>query len=166
MGISALRTTRLQLKKPGPDDLEALATQIGDWEVAKWLARAPHPYTLDDAREWIESDLQGALDFNVYRDGVLVGGVGLTKDEDGLFELGYWLGREHWGRGYATEAAQRLLDHARSELGISRIKSSHLLGNDDSANVLRKLGFREIGEGEIFCLAHKADRPCIKWLLA
>jgi len=165
MGIAELSTARLRLKKPGPGDLEALAAQIGDWEVTQWLARAPHPYTLSDARDWIESDQQRELNFNIYLDGSLIGGVGLTPDDDDFFELGYWLGKDFWGNGYATEAAQCLLDHASNELKLSKFKSSYMLGNDDSANVLRKLGFREIGKGEMFCLSHNESRPCMKLLL-
>ena len=166
MGIAELQSQRLLLKKPGPDDLDALVAQIGDWEVAKWLSRVPYPYTLDDARDWLDSNRLHALNFNIYRRDSLIGGVGLTADDDDYFELGYWLGRDHWGNGYATEAARCLLDHATNELKMSNIKSSYMLGNGDSANVLKKLGFREIGESEIYSIALGESRPCVKLELA
>ena len=105
-------------------------------------------------------DLQ-ELTFNIYRSDTLIGGIRLTHDDDGSYELGYWLGRVHWGKGFATEACKGLLNYAAEELNIRNVKSSHMTGNDASARVLDKLGFRKTGEGEMYCLSRKATLPCI-----
>ena len=56
--------------------------------------------------------------------------------------LGYYLAREYWGRGLATEAARAFVDFAFDELGLSRIVSSVEIGNNVSKHILDKLGFR------------------------
>ena len=166
MGTVELSTERLRLRKPGPGDSDALIRQLGDLEVARWLSRVPHPYKQSDVDDWQTGGPQGELDFCIYRDASLIGGVGLTLEDDGYYELGYWVGREHWGNGYATEAARCLLDHARNVLGINRFKSAYMLGNDQSGKVLKKLGFRQAGEKEIFSIARGESVPGIRLLLA
>ena len=59
-------------------------------------------------------------------------------------ELGYWIARRHWGRGFATEAGRAVLAMART-LGHARIAASHFLDNPASGRVLAKLGFRATG---------------------
>jgi len=166
MGIAELSSSRLLLKKPGPDDVEALVEQIGDWEVAKWLAKVPYPYTQDDANDWLTSGLQSELSFNTYLDERLIGGVGLAPNTDGSYELGYWLGKDYWGRGFATEAARCLLDYAMNELDLTPIQSGYMIGNEQSGKVLKKLGFREVGEIEIYSISRGESVPSIRLLLA
>ena len=64
----------------------------------------------------------------------------LAKDE---LELGYWIGKPHWERGYATEAARAVVEHGFSDLGLSGIYSCYFDGNVRSRNVLAKLGFSD-----------------------
>ena len=162
MGIAELRSERLHLKKPGPSDSDALIRQLGDLEVSRWLSRVPHPYTQSDVDEWQTGGLQGELDFCIYLDASLIGGVGLTPKDDGSHELGYWVGRKHWGNGYATEAARCLLDYARDELGITQFTSGYMIGNEQSGKVLKKLGFQEVGEKELFSIARGESVPSIR----
>ncbi|RKN32286.1 N-acetyltransferase [Micromonospora musae] len=55
-------------------------------------------------------------------------------------EIGWRLGRAFWGRGLATEAAEAVVSHARAELGLRRLVSIHVVGNEASARVMVKLG--------------------------
>ncbi len=70
-----------------------------------------------------------------------------TQAEDGLqallceAELGYWLGAEFWGKGLMTEAAQAVLQHGFTDLGLSRIWCAYFSGNDRSAATQKRLGF-------------------------
>ena len=166
MGIAELHSARLVLRKPGPSDSDALIRQLGDWDVARWLSRVPHPYTQKDVDDWQTGGLQGELDFCIYLDADLIGGVGLTAEDDGHHELGYWVGREHWGNGYATEAARCLLDYARNSLGITRFTSGYMVGNTPSGKVLQKLGFHPDGEAEIFSVARGESVKSIRLRLA
>ena len=165
MGITEIKTERLVLKKPGLRDKQLIIDQIGDWEVAKWLSRVPYPYTEKDADEWIRTISREDLTFNIFYNGALVGGIELTPHEDNSHELGFWLGRRHWGQGFATEACLGLLDYAAEQLDIRNFKSSYMTGNNDSARVLAKLGFKTTGGGEMYCQSRKETLPCIYLML-
>ena len=76
------------------------------------------------------------------------GGAGLTLDRRrGRAELGYWIGRPHWGKGLGQEAAGRLARWALDELGVEAVRASALRDNARSIALLRRLGFRDTGEG-------------------
>ena len=62
-------------------------------------------------------------------------------------ELGYWIGRPYWGRGYATDAARRVVGFGFRDLALQRIRSSCLVRNPASGRVLQKVGFRQKGIG-------------------
>ena len=160
-----IRTERLVLKKLKQNDIQSLVFEIGEWEVAKWLSRVPYPYTENDAEDWLGIVIQQELSLNIFECNVLVGGIGLEIDDDGYYEFGYWLGRQHWGKGYATEAAKGFLNYVAKELNLKNIMATHIKGNDASAKVLKKLGFRAKGIGEIYCLARKETVPCLKLVL-
>ena len=95
----------------------------------------------------------------------MIGGVGLSLEEDNDWDLGFWIGRDHWGQGYATEAAMGLIQYAQEEFNFKQITACYIKGNKGSSNVLRKLGFEEIGECEEYFLSRRKTMPCIKLLL-
>ncbi len=161
-----ITTERLVLKKPRRKDKQLIVSQIGDWEVSKWLSKVPYPYTENDANEWIRTLSRKNLTFNIFENDSLIGGIELAPHEDNSHELGFWLGREHWGQGFATEACKGLLQYAAEELNIRNFISSYMIGNDASARVLAKLGFIKSGEGEIYCLSRKETLPCVNLVLA
>ena len=74
----------------------------------------------------------------------LVGACGLGRRPSGSVELGYWIAKSFWGRGYATEACAALVDIART-LGLPSLEGSHFIDNPASARVLDKLGFAPLG---------------------
>ena len=154
-----IRTDRLVLRKTkkSEKDKELLISQIGDWEVAKWLTNVPHPYTEDDAEDWFKRLHQKEFSLSIYLDNSLIGGIDLSQDKDELHELGYWLGNAHWGKGYATEASKGLLHFAVQKFNLQKIKSSYMEGNITSANVLTKLGFNKVGEGKKYCVSRKEE---------
>ena len=161
-----ITTERLVLKKPRHKDKQLIISQIGDWEVSKWLSKVPYPYTEYDADEWIQTISQKELTFNIFENDSLIGGIELALHEDDCHELGFWLGKQHWGQGFATEAGKGLLHYAVEDLGIRNFKSSYMKGNDASARVLAKLGFIKSEVGEIYCLSRKETLPCVNLVLA
>jgi RimJ/RimL family protein N-acetyltransferase len=143
------RTERLLLRPGWAEDAPALAAAIADEMIVRNLATAPWPYGLRDAEAFLAQTRDPALpSFLIFErtDGApnLVGSCGLGRRPSGAVELGYWIGRSYWGRGYATEAATALIDIART-LGFTRLEGSHFLDNPASGRVLEKLGFEPLG---------------------
>lgn len=75
-----------------------------------------------------------------------IGRIGLQKgDAPGSWNMGFWIHPEHWGRGYAPEAAGAVLDFAFNTLAATCIVASHALWNTRSQAVIERLGFRYVG---------------------
>jgi ribosomal-protein-alanine N-acetyltransferase len=144
-----LETDRLLLRPFRQEDAAAVAALAGNWDVARMLSRVPHPYSREMAEQWIASHAglseSGAeYIFCIECDGEVAGSVGLQRSREGVYELGYWLGEQWWGRGFATEAARRVVRYALEDLGARGLVSGHLADNPASGRVLEKCGFRYI----------------------
>jgi RimJ/RimL family protein N-acetyltransferase len=140
-------TERLLLRPGWIEDAAALAAAIGDREIARNLTRVPWPYSQDDAASFLglPADLMRPRFLICLRDSNrIIGGIGLSGEIEA--ELGYWIARDHWGRGYATEAGQAVVALADRSLRLPRIRARRMLDNAGSANVLRKLGFQPTGK--------------------
>ena len=143
------RTARLVLRPGWAEDAPGLAAAIADERIVRNLATAPWPYRLRDAEAFLAQPRDPILpSFLVFErtDGepVLVGSCGLGRRPSGAVELGYWIARPFWGRGFATEASTALVDIART-LRLERLQASYFLDNPASGRVLEKLGFLPIG---------------------
>ena len=147
-------TERLALRELKLDDARAVAVRAGDKRVARFLIAVPSPYPVSLATRWIMGRLawwphgRGVTLAITRRDApdALLGSVSLRRfARDRRAELGYWLGADSWGLGYATEAADAMLDFGFRELELSRIYAQVLEGNAPSCHVLDKLGMVEEG---------------------
>ena len=143
------RTPRLLLRPGWAEDAPALAHAIADEMIVRNLATAPWPYSLRDAEAFLAQPRDPAMpSFLIFarteRSATLVGSCGLGRRPSGAVEMGYWIARAHWGRGYATEASIALIDIARA-LGFTQLEGSHFVDNPSSGRVLEKLGFRPLG---------------------
>ena len=143
------RTERLLLRPGWAEDASALAAAIADETIVRNLSTAPWPFTLRDAEAYLarprDPVLPSLLVFE--RSGGaprLVGGCGLGRRPSGSVEMGYWIARPHWGRGFATEACSALIAMGRA-LGLRQLEGSHFLDNPASGRVLDKLGFKPTG---------------------
>jgi RimJ/RimL family protein N-acetyltransferase len=164
--MNQIKTKRLVLKKPVKTiNKKLIASQIGDWQVAKWLSDVPYPYTEQNAEEWLTNINHDNLTFSIFMNDSLIGGVGVSLEEDNKLDLGYWVGREYWSNGYATEAAMGLIKYVKEETSFKQITACYIKGNNTSENVLRKLGFEEVGECEEYFLSRKKTMTCIELLL-
>jgi len=125
--MNQIKTKRLVLKKPTKKiNKKLIVSQIGDWEVAKWLSGVPYPYTEQKAEEWVNNINDDDLLFSIFRNNSLIGGVGLSLEEDNDLDLGFWIGRDHWGKGYATEAAIGLIQYVKEETNFKQIKACYI----------------------------------------
>ena len=139
------------LRRYREDDAVALQTLADDREVSRFLRdRFPHPYTFEDAREWIERACAETesppLTFAISgASSTMLGGIGLDRQSDVYrhsAELGYWLGRQHWGRGVATAAVEGICRYGFETVGLKRIYACVFEPNTASTRVLEKVGFR------------------------
>lgn len=156
--MPTLQTDRLVLRPFRATDALAVSAHCGEWRIARMLARVPHPYSLEMAEAWIASRRQAADDgaehsFCIELGGEAVGSIGLRKNGEGKYELGYWLGQACWGKGFATEAAFRVLYFAFDDLGAKQVVSGHFSDNPASGRVLEKCGFRYTGNSMEECAA-------------
>lgn len=112
----------------------------------------PSPYTDKDAMIFFglnrkEGRRYFAMDFMIFHEDQVVGIIGL-KDinyTDLNSHIGYWIGRDFWNMGFATEALSLMLDFCRDELGLVRLHTGVLDYNLASLRVLMKNGFRVEG---------------------
>jgi 8-oxo-dGTP diphosphatase len=164
--FAPLRAGGLTLRALREADAVQLHRLVNDWEVARMLARVPFPYPRELADEWIAStraqiEAGTAWHLAITRDDALVGCVGLTTAPDAPrhAELGYWVGRRHWGQGIGPEAAGRLARWALANLDLDVIHASVLEENKRSAAVLARIGFLEDGWAEQDFTARNARLP-------
>ena len=141
-----LETERLVLRQPTLADVKAVAGIVANKRVSINLRRVPHPYTTDDAISFV-STVAATIDtvFLVERERTAVGLVGVSWEDTSAPELGYCFGVDHWGKGFATEAARAVIDYAFEEFAIDRLLAGARVLNPASRHVLEKCGFQWTG---------------------
>jgi RimJ/RimL family protein N-acetyltransferase len=142
-----LETERLMLRRPTLADVKAIARLANDRRIAEMTRRLPHPYTKDDAIAFVRATANDPREtiFLIENNFVPVGMVGVDWREPDAPELGYWLGVEHWGQGFATEAARAVIDFTFEEFEIEHLISGARVANPSSRNILEKCGFQWSG---------------------
>jgi len=145
-----LTTPRLGFRSWRPEDLELAMSLWGDPRVTA-LIDARGRLTRDQVRGILQREIgnEGRVGvqywpFFLLDSGDFVGCCGLKPHhvEPDLYEFGFHLRFDFWGRGYATEAGAAVLSHARDALGLARLVAGHHPENHASKRVLEKLGFR------------------------
>ena len=126
----------------------------------------PHPYTPEAATEWIERciEQEPATDLVVAYDDRLIGVCGLFIGE-GVSAytggVGYWIGEDHWGNGYASAAFARFLAYVWDTFDVQRLQAEVFAWNPASARVLEKNGF--VMEGTRRRAIHKDGKFVDEW---
>ena len=179
MDLVRLETERLMLRPVEPSDLDAFATYLADPEVVRFIGgeTLSREGTTERMAVWrgrFERDGFGQFALERREDGLVVGRCGLlvwqlpewtitteseAKDPYEL-ELGWMLGREHWGHGYATEAARAVRAYTFGALGRRRLISLIAVENRGSAAVAARIGMTV--EGSI----RMHDLDCEIWSVA
>ena len=163
-----LSTMRLILRAPAMEDAKAIAEIANNRRIAEQTRRMPHPYSERDAVEWIEKGAaSGDSSFLVTlkSDGTIIGAAGFAPMDEDETEIGYWIGEHFWGNGYATEAAQAVIDHAFTALPLERLYGCCRVTNTPSRRVLVKCGFQLVGPGMCDCRALKGVVPAEEFIL-
>lgn len=145
-----LETNRLILRPFTLEDAGPIFAVIGDPIAMQYY---PRSFTREDAVEWIERNLRwyengeyGLLAVVLKSGGEVIGDCGLSwqlADGQPVLELGYHLRRDHWGNGYASEAARACMDYAFRKLAIEKLVSLIRAENTPSRRVAERNGMRE-----------------------
>jgi ribosomal-protein-alanine N-acetyltransferase len=151
--LPILETERLILRPYKLADAARVRQMCNDWDIASTTLALPYPYPGGAAEQWIsthaDSFRQGkevTLAVTVRPGGTVVGSMALmvnTNHKRG--ELGYMIAKEHWNRGYCTEAARAMLKYGFTTLGLNRIQAVHFPRNPASGRVMQKLGMNREG---------------------
>jgi RimJ/RimL family protein N-acetyltransferase len=157
------RTKRLILRELDTGDARPISALAGDWDVARMTARIPFPYSEPLAHHWMRGIEPGEYVRGVELDGTLIGAVGYMPQADGSAEIGYWIGKPWWGRGFATEAARALVRYCFGTARIDRLTCCHFVDNPASKRVIDKLGFRLIGPCTAWCEARGSEVATIRY---
>ncbi|MGA7997843.1 MAG: GNAT family N-acetyltransferase [Bradyrhizobium sp.] len=142
-----LETERLMLRRPTLADVKAIARLADDRRIAENTRRLPHPYSQDHAIEFVRGTADGdrGTVFLIENSHTPIGMVGIDWREPEAPELGYWLGVEHWGQGFGTEAARAVIDFTFEEFDVEQLMAGARVSNPSSRNILEKCGFQWSG---------------------
>lgn len=154
-GPPVLTTARLRLRPWRAEDAPRVAELAAPFEVVEFTAGLPHPYEVEAAREslaqaeaaWCAGEAaRWAIDEPARGGAPLIGAISARLDERiDQADLGYWLGRDGWGRGVATEAGRAVVAWAFDTWGANRVQAHHIARNHSSGRVLEKLGMQREG---------------------
>ncbi len=137
-------------------DAKDLVRHLNNLNISKWLLSVPYPYTIKDAKWWINHCKEKAKEKprDSYEFAVelknqqgIVGGLGITniKRDQGQAELGYWISQDYWRHGYAKEGITKLINHAFKKLKLRRLTISAFATNPASNGLAKNLGFTQEG---------------------
>lgn len=159
-----LESERLALTAIGPEDALRITALCNNWNVSRWLARAPYPYLLEDAEAFCRLVADTAP---AGRDAVwairlkgekgLIGVISVTGLKSDEPELGYWLGEPYWGHRLMSEAAGAVVADFFARGRHATLHSGAFTGNEASLRIQYRLGFQDTATGVRWCLARSAD---------
>ena len=164
--VREIETDRLKLRRLRVADGARVSELSNDLAVACMVARIPHPHPVVAAegfililraREHLGRDHVFGIEL---KDEGLIGVIGAHRGEGLQHEVGYWLGRAYWGRGFASEALSAFLSEA---VALGPLEAGHFVDNPASGRVLEKAGFIYAGETvSQFSMGRGASAPARK----
>ncbi|MGE7840883.1 GNAT family N-acetyltransferase [Lysinibacillus sp. NPDC093712] len=148
-----LETDRLLLRLFKETDAQEVSNYCNNYNIYKSTLNLPYPYSLDCALTWIANhekhyDLDKMYEFAITdkQSGQLYGAIGISNNQQYKNgEIAYWIGEEHWGNGYATEAAKALIDFVFSEKNYHRVYARYFKSNPASGKIMGKCGMHYEG---------------------
>lgn len=148
-----LETASLILNCPEQDDTPKIAAILNDEIYSKNTINIPFPYTAENAEFWIslakesfESNSQYIFAIRLKENPEIIGGIDLGIDKTfNKAELGYWVAKEYWNKGIATEAGKEVIKFGFENLNLKRIFATHFDFNESSGRVMEKMGMKKEG---------------------
>ena len=150
-----IETDRLIIRPFKKSDYKDVTECCNDYDVAKSTMDIPIPYTQNDAKSFIESTLNtskgdGSMELAIELKKIkkVIGYIGLVGiySQSKHAELGYWVGKNYWNKGIATEASKAIINYAFSELKLHSIIAKHFENNLASGAVMKKCGMKYVGK--------------------
>lgn len=146
---------------------DTLINIANDQEIQKWIGhRYPYPYTKKDFQDFLKYSLKSWNDkeeftFAIFINSEYAGNVGISLDEENISikNLGYWIGKQFWGKGYTTRTVALLVKFCFRKLNVRRIEAGVYEGNFGSMRVLQKNGFIQEGVKIKFYLPRGSENP-------
>lgn len=148
-----ITTERLTLRPFELSDADRVCDFCNNYNIYKSTLTLPYPYPLDSAISWIRTHEDNFNNNESYEFAItdkntneLYGAMGLTNNKihkNG--ELGYWIGEEYWGNGFATEAAIAVIEFAFSEKHYHKVYARYFASNPGSGRVMEKCGMEKEG---------------------
>ena len=148
--IPTLETERLSLRPFTFDDEAAVFALVSDPAIARFVRFEAHR-TPADTRVFLELAAEHyrrgdlfALAIILREDERLIGSCGFVSQstERRSAEIGYWLGKPHWGKGYAVEAARALVRYGFEQMRLERVEAKCFVENHAGQRVIEKLGMK------------------------
>ncbi len=150
--LPILKTTRLILRPFLLSDANRVQELAGDKEIASTTLTVPHPYEDGIAEQWIgmlETECangKGVAFAITNKDDGLIGCISLgINNSHRRAELGYWIGRKYWNKGYWTEASIALIQYGFEKIKLNKIHAHHFTRNPASGRVMSKSGMKYEG---------------------
>lgn len=161
--LPVLQTERLVLRCFDLNDAVDVFAYAQNPSVGLMAGWQPHQ-SVEDSRQWIEKILLLGNTWAVVekRTGRVIGTISLNSDRfrrvENALEMGYALGQDYWGHGYATEACREVMRYAFNDLACPILSVSHFPQNSNSRRVIKKLGF--VHEGVLRSAFTMPDGSC------
>jgi ribosomal-protein-alanine N-acetyltransferase len=144
-----IETERLILSQLKEEDIPFVTEYLQNKIYSDLTSNIPYPYTREDAEFWVKISKEAFEQNTGYtfavrnKENQIIGAIGLHDRDDDKAELGYWLGRLFWNKGYITEAASAIIDFGFKELDINKIYATYFLHNPASGRIMEKVGMEE-----------------------
>jgi len=148
-----ITTERLFLRPYELSDAQRVSELCNNYNIYRSTLSLPHPYPVESALAWIPTHEENFKNDRCYEfaiadkaTGELYGAIGLSNHQNNKNgEIGYWIGEEYWGNGYATEALKAIIDFAFSEKGYHKVWGRLFAANPASGKVMQKAGMVKEG---------------------
>ncbi|GAA0379620.1 GNAT family N-acetyltransferase [Bacillus horti] len=143
-----IETDRLRLRLFRESDAKDVSTMCNNYNIYKSTLNLPYPYPIDSALSWIANHEENFNQDRMYElavtdknSGKLFGAIAISNQKQHRNgEMAYWIGEEHWGKGYGTEAAKAMLEFVFKEKKYHRVYARYFKSNPASGEIMKKCG--------------------------
>ena len=148
--IKSIETKRLLLRQWNINDIYDIVEGLNNINVSKWLAGAPFPYTIEDAKSFVQKTIDNDLyNFAIIlkKENKVIGGTQITNIsyDNGTAGGGIWINEKYQGNGFGTEAFGARIKYAFEILGLRILENGYFKGNEKSHQMQLKFGYKDEG---------------------